>query len=149
MSKHAALSGPVWIPQTKVVLPIYLADPMKRCLCKHAAAICHIFVYFHRLNHVFLWSVSIITVSYDTSGTCDARKCSTQMKNKLKDIATPHFTISFFLTLFGSTLFTLVDFCCNRCSMNNIVLCARPPTNTAKKCKILAALMAPAPPDRD
>lgn len=89
-----------------------------------------------------LWGISTSAEpSSHTESRSGAHNCSFQMKNKLKDMATLHFTIFFIFFWFNTFHFN--GFLFQQVFNANIVLCARPATNTAKKCKILAALMAP------
>lgn len=60
MLRYQGWFGSGWIPQAKFILPIYPAD-LKRCLCRLTLPSWRIFVDFHRLNHISLRSVAIIS----------------------------------------------------------------------------------------
>lgn len=101
MLRYQGWFGSGWIPQAKFILPIYPAD-LKRCLCRLTLPSWRIFVDFHRLNHISLRSVAIISPQRLVMHTTVPSRCKTNSKT---------------LRHFFTTLFISMDFCCNRCSM--------------------------------
>lgn len=103
-----------WIPQTKLILLICLADTVKRCLCKLTVASCRIFVY--RLWHLRgLWCTQLFHPDEkQTERHCDS-------------------TVHNVLDRFWFNTFHFNGFLLQQVFNANIALCARPATNTAKK----------------